>query len=175
MPSTYDLEAKTAVSPKCGAAAHKKVEIGMDGTRSFASGQGKQSDNRSRNHASVSMIRTCAGYTASTLPASTYWSEKDLRRFQSRNISDQAVYGSSSNASTSDGHSTDIEIIRTASPFNDYLARCIDSKTNSGESHAAKMTSQNREEAILIQEGKVAGQGEKSSYKYSVIAYDAHL
>lgn len=98
--------------------------------------------------------------TSSPQPTSIDIAEIESKCFYASDDSNKAVRGSGSSASTSDGHSTDIEIPRTGSPFNEALARGIQPSFGQKGHRTTTMKAQTREELASIREGISRGQGE---------------
>ena len=73
--------------------------------------------------------------------------------------STKAVRGSGSDESTSDGRSTDVEIIRTQSPFNENFTRGVRKEIDLHE--VATMMPEKRQELVAVEEGFHRGQGGK--------------
>ena len=71
--------------------------------------------------------------------------------------SNKAVRGSGSDESTSDGRSTDMEIIRTKSPFNETLIREVRREIDPQE--VATMMPEDRQQFDSVEEGLLRGQG----------------
>lgn len=108
----------------------------------------------------ASSVSSCTAPTSSTQPTSIEVTEMEFRQYYASDDSNKAVRGSGSSASTSDGHSTDIEIPRAGSPFNETLARGIQPSIGQQCHRTARMTAQNRAELDSMREGINRGQGE---------------